>query len=75
MDVIINEVTASVKMLDGRGLADPAMLAAITRAVLEASQVAAATERRRCAETRIEDDGRGGLSGPAGGGAAWGGMA
>lgn len=73
MDVIINEVTASVRMVDGRKLVDPDTLAAITRAVVAAIETSAATDRRRRAETRVEDDGRGGLGGASGDG--WGGTA
>jgi hypothetical protein len=65
VDVIINEVTASIKLTDGRGMLDAETLAGIVRTVLEATRNAADTEARRRAETRIEDDGRGafGLAG------------
>lgn len=68
MDVIVNEVTASVRMVDGRELLDRNTLADIVRAVMAAIQDADDSQRRRRAETRIEDDGRGGLmAGVAGG--------
>ena len=62
MDVIVNEVTASVRMTDGRELLDRGMLSAIVRAVMAATRDAADSDARRQAETRIEDDGRGGIT-------------
>lgn len=62
MDVIVNEVTASVRMTDGRELLDRATLSDIVRAVMAATRDAADSEGRRRAETRIEDDGRGGMT-------------
>lgn len=66
MDVIINEVTASVKLIDSVG-PDPRQLQTIVRSVMTAIDDRDAKRRRQAEETRIADDGRGGLSSMAGG--------
>ena len=63
MDVIINEVVSSVRLVDGQALLDPKTLSSIVRTVLSAVDERDARARRRAEETEIADDGRGGLSG------------
>lgn len=62
MDVIIDEVVSTVRLVDGQSLLDDRSMARIVRAVLAAVDQKHAHERRRAEETYIEDDGRGGLS-------------
>jgi hypothetical protein len=66
MDVIINEVTASVRMVDSHALLDERTLRAIVQAVTAAIDDRDARARRREEEVRIADDGRGGLAGLGG---------
>jgi hypothetical protein len=63
MDVVINEVVSTVRMLDSRALLDEGTLGSIVRAVLTAVDDSSARERRRSAEVKVEDDGRGGIAG------------
>jgi hypothetical protein len=67
MDVIINEVVSSVRLVDGQSLLDPKTLSSIVRTVLSAVDERDARAQRRREETQIPDDGRGGLSGFSGG--------
>lgn len=67
MDVIINEVVSSVRLVDGQSLLDPKTLSSIVRTVLSAVDERDARTQRRKEETQIPDDGRGGLSGFSGG--------
>jgi hypothetical protein len=67
MDVIINEVVSSVRLVDGQALLDPKTLSSIVHAVLSAVDDRDARDRRRAEETQIPDDGRGGLNGFSGG--------
>jgi hypothetical protein len=67
MDVIINEVVSSVRLVDGQALLDPKTLSSIVRTVLSAVDERDARASRRAEETQIPDDGRGGLSGMSGG--------
>jgi hypothetical protein len=66
MDVIINEVVSSVRMVDGGAQLDQRQLQAIIRAVMAALEDRDGVKRRRDEETRVADDGRGGLAGSAG---------
>ena len=66
MDVIINEVVSTVRMVDNQALLDERTLSAIVRAVMAAVDERGARDRRREDESRIDDDGRGGLDGTAG---------
>ena len=63
MDVIINEVVSSVRIVDGGAPLDPQTMATIVRTVLDAVDARDARARRRQEETAIADDGRGGLAG------------
>lgn len=63
MDVIINEVVSTVRLVDNQALLDHRTLATIVGAVTNAIDDRDARRRRREEETRIEDDGRGGLAG------------
>lgn len=67
MDVIINDVVASVRMVDRQSLLDQHTLATIVRSVMSAIDEREVRSRRRADETRIDDDGRGGLRNAAGG--------
>lgn len=66
MDVIINEVTSTVRLVDKQSLLDQQTLATIIRSVMSAIDDRDMRQRRRDEETRIPDDGRGGLSGAGG---------
>jgi hypothetical protein len=61
MDVIINEVVSTVRMVDGQSLLDHRTLAAIVRSVMTAIDERDAKEKRRQEEVQIADDGRGGM--------------
>ena len=63
MDVIINEVVSTVRLVDRQSLLDQRTLATIVRTVTAAIDERDERRRRREAETRIPDDGRGGLAG------------
>jgi hypothetical protein len=63
LDVIINEVTSTVRMIDKQSLLDPQTLSTIIRSVMSAIDDHDTRQRRRDEETRIPDDGRGGISG------------
>lgn len=63
MDVIINEVVSTVRMVDSQSLLDERTLGAIVQAVVSAVEDKAAREDRRRDEARIDDDGRGGIDG------------
>jgi hypothetical protein len=60
MDVIINEVVSSVKLVD-TAPPDPRQLQAIVRTVMAAIEERDVKRQRQAEETRIADDGRGGL--------------
>ncbi len=62
MDVIINEVVSTVRMVDSKALLDERTLTTIVRTVLAAVDDRERRQRLRGEETRIDDDGRGGLS-------------
>jgi hypothetical protein len=66
MDVIINEVVSTVRLVDSQALLDERTLSAIVRAVVAAVDDKSAREQRRDDEMRVDDDGRGGLAGAAG---------
>ena len=66
MDVIINEVVSSVRMTDGAAQLDQRQLQTIIRSVLAALDDRDGVKRRREEETKVADDGRGGLAGSAG---------
>ena len=61
MDVIINEVVSTVRMVDQQSLLDQRTLATIVRTVTAAIDERDERKLRRQEETRIPDDGRGGL--------------
>lgn len=63
MDVIINEVVSTVRLVDGQSLLDQRTLATIVRTVTAAIDERDERRQRREEETRIPDDGRGGLVG------------
>lgn len=63
MDVIINEVVATVRVSDSQAILDPRTLATIVRTVTAAIDLRNAREQRRSEETRVDDDGRRGLTG------------
>lgn len=63
MDVIINEAVATIRMVDGKALLDERTLATIVSSVVAAIDDRDRRARRRAEETRIDDDGRGGLTG------------
>jgi hypothetical protein len=63
MQVTVDEAVATVRPIDGRAPFDERTLAHIIRAVLAAFDDKALREQRRRDETRIDDDGRGGLAG------------
>jgi hypothetical protein len=63
MDVIINEVVSTVRIVDQQSLLDHRTLATIVRTVTAAIDERDVRKRRREEEKRIPDDGRGGLSG------------
>ena len=67
MDVIINEVVSTVRLVDNQSLLDHRTLTTIVRAVTTAIDERDARTRRREEEIKIDDDGRGGLAGLAGG--------
>lgn len=62
MDVIINEVVSSVRMVDSKGILDDRTLATIVRTVLAAVEDRDRRTKLRGEETKIEDDGRGDLA-------------
>jgi hypothetical protein len=62
MDIIINEVVSSVRMVDGGAQLDQRQVQAIVRSVMAAIDERDGLKARRAEETRIADDGRGGLS-------------
>lgn len=63
MDVIINEVVSTVRMVDSHALLDERTLRAIVQAVTAAIDDRDGRARRREDEVRIADDGRNGLGG------------
>lgn len=63
MDVIINEVVSTVRLVDRQSLLDQRTLATIVRTVTAAIDERDQRRRRREEETKIADDGRGGLAG------------
>lgn len=63
MDVIINEVVSTVRLVDQQSLLDQRTLATIVRTVTAAIDERDERQRRRDEEKRIPDDGRGGLAG------------
>ncbi len=63
MDVIINEVVSTVRLVDQQSLLDQRTLSTIVRAVTAAIDDRDERRKRREEETRIPDDGRGGLGG------------
>lgn len=63
MDVIINEVVSTVRMVDQQSLLDRRTLATIVRTVTAAIDERDERQRRRAEESKILDDGRGGLAG------------
>jgi hypothetical protein len=63
MDVIINEVVSTVRMVDQQSLLDHRTLATIVRTVIGAIDDRDERRRRREEETKSPDDGRGGLAG------------
>ena len=63
MDVIINEVVSTVRLVDNQSLLDERTLTVIVRAVTSAIDERDERRKRREEETRIPDDGRGGLAG------------
>lgn len=63
MDVIINEVVSSVRLVDGAAAMDPRQMQVLVRAVLGAIEERDLKNQRRREETGIPDDGRGGLTG------------
>ena len=66
MDVIINEVVSTVRMVDGGAQLDQRQLQAIVRSVMAALEDHDGVKRRREEETKVADDGRGGLAGSTG---------
>ena len=63
MDVIINEVVSTVRMVDQQSLLDRRTLTTIVRTVTAAIDERDERRRRRSEESKIPDDGRGGLAG------------
>jgi hypothetical protein len=63
MDVIINEVVSTVRLVDNQSLLDERTLGSIVRAVVAAMEEKTAREGRREGEAKIDDDGRGGITG------------
>jgi hypothetical protein len=61
LDVVINEVVSTVRMVDNQSLLDERTLSSIVKAVLAAIEDKTARDGRREAETQVDDDGRGGL--------------
>lgn len=61
MDVIINEVVSTVRMVDGKALLDDRTLSTIVRTVLAAIEDRDRRQQHRSEETEIADDGRGGV--------------
>jgi hypothetical protein len=66
MDVIINEVVSTVRLVDGKAMLDERTLSTIVRAVMAAIDDRDQRQRRRSEETKVDDDGRGGLAGAGG---------
>lgn len=66
MDVIINEVVSTVRLVDGKAMLDERTLSTIVRAVLAAIDDRDQRQRRRQEETKVDDDGRGGLAAAGG---------
>lgn len=62
MDVIINEVVSSIRMVDNQPVLDQRTLGQIVNAVLHAVDDRDRRKAHRAEEAHIEDDGRGGLS-------------
>jgi hypothetical protein len=63
MDVIINEVVSTVRLMDNQSLLDQRTLTTIVKAVTAAIDERDERRKRREEETKIPDDGRGGLAG------------
>jgi len=66
VDVIINEVVSSIRLVDNQALLDEPTLGRIVRAVLSAVDDRDAHRRRREEESHVADDGRGGIAGTSG---------
>jgi|UniRef100_UPI0035C9E1DF hypothetical protein len=66
MDVIINEVVSSIRLIDHQSLLDERTLGSIVRAVLAAVDDRDSHRRRREEESQVGDDGRGGIAGTSG---------
>jgi predicted thioredoxin/glutaredoxin len=62
LDVIIDEVVATLKVADRSAVLDDATVSALVRAVLAGLDEREGRQRRRQADTAIPDDGRQGLS-------------
>lgn len=67
MEVVIDEVVARLKVTDRSAVLDDNTVAALVRAVMAGLDERDVRDRRRAADTRINDDGRQGLSGQSGG--------
>lgn len=52
-DVVIDEITATVRTVDSNSMLDPKLIRKLVRAVLTGSDDRAARERRRKADSRI----------------------
>jgi hypothetical protein len=66
MQVEIDEVVSTIRVTDGTPALDPRAFHRLVRAVLAAVEERDARGRRRADETRIPDDGRGGIDRAAG---------
>ena len=63
MEVIINEVVSTIRLMDPKELLDHRTLGTIVRTVVSAIEERDARAARRTEETRVHDDGRRGLLG------------